>query len=477
MSTKWKSKRIGIGDEDLSSSFPDYEVVEHKILQFSNIDGGKFGNNKFYSAELQRASNGSWRIYTNFHRVADAEFVGTFETRGPGTEQEMRTEFQSLIKKKTGTRKGRDKYREIKFVKAKVGSPKARLITYGVDSKEIPQEKKKASNSKPKLDPNVISLVESVFNDSSNALTSVVDIKITADGFETPIGILSYGQIEDGQGALKEVSKAIKARDITRMRRLTSQYYSIIPHKLAFDITSQVIDSDERLQQELDVLQLMRDSLEVGSDAFIEGSAAKYYELGVDIAHIHSNADEAKRVVKFIEGTVGSTHASFAKRAKVKNVFKIILPHDRGRYDKCPVGNERELFHGSRNCNIVGILKRGLLIAPPEAPVSGWAFGKGSYFADMSSKSLQYSLKPFGKNHSTSCYLFLSRVKLGRQFVLNWGFPGYDVAKKCLTEGYDSTFGKASSGGLRYNEYITYKLEQNTLTHLVELERPTGIYY
>ena len=33
---------------------------------------------------------------------------------------------------------------------------------------------------------------------------------------------------------------------------------------------------------------------------------------------------------------------------------------------------------------------QGLRIAPPEAPVTGYMFGKGVYFADMVSKSANY---------------------------------------------------------------------------------------
>jgi poly [ADP-ribose] polymerase len=35
-------------------------------------------------------------------------------------------------------------------------------------------------------------------------------------------------------------------------------------------------------------------------------------------------------------------------------------------------------------------LSQGLRIAPPEAPVTGYMFGKGIYFADMVSKSANY---------------------------------------------------------------------------------------
>jgi poly [ADP-ribose] polymerase len=45
------------------------------------------------------------------------------------------------------------------------------------------------------------------------------------------------------------------------------------------------------------------------------------------------------------------------------------------------------LWHGSRTNNFVGILTEGLRIAPPEAPSSGYMFGKGLYFADVPSKS------------------------------------------------------------------------------------------
>jgi poly [ADP-ribose] polymerase len=54
------------------------------------------------------------------------------------------------------------------------------------------------------------------------------------------------------------------------------------------------------------------------------------------------------------------------------------------------LGNNMLLWHGSRVSNFVGILSQGLRIAPPEAPVSGYLFGKGIYLADMAEKSINY---------------------------------------------------------------------------------------
>jgi hypothetical protein len=41
--------------------------------------------------------------------------------------------------------------------------------------------------------------------------------------------------------------------------------------------------------------------------------------------------------------------------------------------------------------NMIGILSQGLRIAPPEAPSTGYMFGKGVYFADTFDKSANYT--------------------------------------------------------------------------------------
>lgn len=68
------------------------------------------------------------------------------------------------------------------------------------------------------------------------------------------------------------------------------------------------------------------------------------------------------------------------------------------------------LWHGSRLTNFVGILSQGLRIAPPEAPVTGYMFGKGVYFADMSSKSANYC---FTSRENNTGILLLCEVALG----------------------------------------------------------------
>lgn len=85
----------------------------------------------------------------------------------------------------------------------------------------------------------------------------------------------------------------------------------------------------------------------------------------------------------------------------IQNIYRISRPEEidrwiAGGYDaegmktKVVKDHRRLLWHGSRGCNIGGILSHGLRIAPPEAPANGKAFGKGIYLSDRACKSAAY---------------------------------------------------------------------------------------
>ena len=76
------------------------------------------------------------------------------------------------------------------------------------------------------------------------------------------------------------------------------------------------------------------------------------------------------------------------------------------------LGNRKLLWHGSGMSNYLGIMSQGLRIAPPEAPSTGYMFGKGVYFADLLSKSINYS------HGYKSQLLLLCEVALGNQLEL-----------------------------------------------------------
>jgi poly [ADP-ribose] polymerase len=57
--------------------------------------------------------------------------------------------------------------------------------------------------------------------------------------------------------------------------------------------------------------------------------------------------------------------------------------------------------------NMLGIMSQGLRIAPPEAPTTGYMFGKGVYFADTFNKSAHYT------SGYQTCLMLMCEVALG----------------------------------------------------------------
>lgn len=112
-------------------------------------------------------------------------------------------------------------------------------------------------------------------------------------------------------------------------------------------------------------------------------------------------------IQEYVANTHGATHSSYT--LEVLEVFSVARHGEKKRYKPfSKIANRMLLWHGSRITNFAGILSQvslcctyiswntpcpplqGLRIAPPEAPVTGYMFGKGVYFADMVSKSANY---------------------------------------------------------------------------------------
>jgi poly [ADP-ribose] polymerase len=158
------------------------------------------------------------------------------------------------------------------------------------------------------------------------------------------------------------------------------------------------------------------------------------------------------------------------------------------------MGNRMLLWHGSRLTNWMGILSQGLRIAPPEAPVTGYMFGKGLYFADVSSKSANYcctsadnstgimvlSEVALGKMYDCFAAEYMEKPKAGCDSTRGVGRVHPDPAHTAtLPDGVKVPLGPPVSqtihngGGytaLQYNEFIVYDVAQATIRYLLKLK-------
>jgi hypothetical protein len=78
-----------------------------------------------------------------------------------------------------------------------------------------------------------------------------------------------------------------------------------------------------------------------------------------------------------------------ANKRIITNIFEVIDKNE----NKLKNDNSKRilLFHGTKTQNILGILSKGLLIAPVESESSGNRFGNGIYLSDSFQKCLGYA--------------------------------------------------------------------------------------
>lgn len=139
------------------------------------------------------------------------------------------------------------------------------------------------------------------------------------------------------------------------------------------------------------------------------------------------------------------------------------------------------LFHGSRSCNIAGIIREGFRFPKELVGVmtNGSYFGSGTYYADDWGKSTNYcsvgdgrSLYVGSNGHipNRKSFMFAVDVILGNPFLAKTGH-GYTKPP----EPHHSVFGKAGftdswgySSGLQNNEWIVYQKNRANIRYLAE---------
>lgn len=460
-------------------AFPDkFDIVQKAVLQVTDI---KTNHNKYYAIELHRATHNGvdcFRVFTHYGRTDDLETnpnAGQRECRYFDSLPAAEANYQTILREKTGPRKG---YQEVALASSKIGSQKARGTASGtVDGKTLEKLKSTAgpapAASTSTLQAGVQNLVRYLYDEATSALTSTVAAKITANGIETPLGILTVGQIEKGEKLLAEIyalfqQKQGKQRN-DRLVELSGEFYTTIPHRLGRSrsaIDQAVINTLPGIHQKQETLQLMKDMLQVNGDGSVLFDAAvdkEYQALRCKLNWLDPQSGHFQELADHVVRSQLRTRS-----IQVKNIFTVKRAGEWEAFAK-DVGNEKLLFHGSRIQNWVGILSRGIVM--PKIAVSlgvqrtdvGW-LGNGIYFGDAACASAFYTSP--GKQNTR--LMTIARVALGKQreyTKITYGLAG-------PPDGYHSCLGVRNQPGLRSefqdDEYVIYRPQQHRLEYLVE---------
>lgn len=136
----------------------------------------------------------------------------------------------------------------------------------------------------------------------------------------------------------------------------------------------------------------------------------------------------------------------------------------------------------------VSILTNGLKIAPPEAPHTGYMFGKGIYFADVVTKSANYCAT--SRTNNTALMLMcqvalgnMQKLKTANHNIKNlpnsqWQSTGgvgmYWPMEWRAIDGCTAPFSNIETvkglSSLLYNEYVVYDPAQVKIKYLFKMK-------
>ncbi|KAH7913845.1 hypothetical protein BJ138DRAFT_1145132 [Hygrophoropsis aurantiaca] len=495
-------------------------VVTHQV--YSNAQGvwdamlnqTEVGSNKnkFYVIQLLHpiGNDSASLLYTRWGRVGEN---GQSQVKGPWPSITAVSEFKKQFRSKTGvsweSRQG-----------MVAGKGKYTWLERSFDDEDKPEEndsKEDVIIPDSKLHPELQTFCNLIFS------AKLIDAHLSSmnyDANKLPLGKLAKSTVLNGFAALKKLAEVIEtpngdmAKSLGGMQKaceqLSGEYYSIIPH--AFGRTRPtVINNMDLLKKELDLADALGD-MEVASKLITTSISTDdngnplnpldvhYNSLGLSFMEpIATTGKEFQTLSRYVTDTHGATHQYI--QPTILHAFRVEREMEtkawtEAGYDKLGPGDRMLLWHGSRTTNFAGILKQGLRIAPPEAPSTGYMFGKGVYFADMMSKSANYcyaylsgnigvlllcevAVRPFleqtGANYNADhqCKTAKKRATkgIGMTQPTNWQDAGMVLENKEL-EGCYMPKGPPSQvptpgAYLQYNEYIVYDPSQIRLRYLL----------
>uniref|UniRef100_A0A1L8DH70 Poly [ADP-ribose] polymerase n=1 Tax=Nyssomyia neivai TaxID=330878 RepID=A0A1L8DH70_9DIPT len=344
-----------------------------------------------------------------------------------------------------------------------------------------------------KLSVPVQSIIKMIFD--INAMKKVM-LEYELDMDKMPLGKLSEKQIKSAYGVLTELTKLIESGGSNaKFIDATNRFFTLIPHNFGVRAPP-LLDRADEIQSKIAMLDSLLEIEVAYSLLKTEGASdvnpvdTHYDQLKTELVVLDRASEEFAMLTKYVKNTHATTHNNYDLH--IEEIFKVKRSGEDRRYKPFrKLHNRQLLWHGSRTTNYAGILSHGLKIAPPEAPVTGYMFGKGIYFADMVSKSANYCCTSFGNDTGL---MLLCEVALGnmqeftnanyvtklptdKHSVKGIGKSCPDPAQRHIrADGVEIPLGtavqekKIKNTSLLYNEYIVYDAAQVNIQYLFKMK-------
>ncbi|XP_061668275.1 poly [ADP-ribose] polymerase 1 [Syngnathoides biaculeatus] len=442
------------------------------------------GTNSYYKLQLLEddVQKRYW-VFRSWGRVGTT--IGGNKLEKIGDKNSALSNFMSVYKEKTGNEWGTTDFTKYpnKFYPLE--------IDYGQDEEAV-KRLTSTAGTKSKLAKPVQDLIKLIF-DVESMKKAMVEFEI--DLQKMPLGKLSKRQIQSAYALLTEVQQAVSDRvPDANILDLSNRFYTLIPHDFGMK-KPPLLSNLECIQAKVQMLDNLLD-IEVAY-SLLRGGAQddqsdpidiNYEKLKTDIHVVDKDTQEAEIIMQYVKNTHAATHNTYT--LEVQEIFKINREGERQRFQPFEeLHNHQLLWHGSRATNYAGILSQGLRIAPPEAPVTGYMFGKGVYFADMVSKSANYchtshsdpvgllllAEVALGNMHELKKASHITKLPKGKHSVKGLGRTAPESSATTTLDGVEVPLGKGANTNiddtsLLYNEYIVYDVAQINLKYLLKIK-------
>ncbi|KAJ7561684.1 hypothetical protein O6H91_03G037600 [Diphasiastrum complanatum] len=448
------------GLQDVGHVLEEGKTIYNTTLNLSDLSTGI---NSYYILQvIEEDQRKVFRLFRKWGRVGNSKIGG--QKLDLHSKTAAICEFKRLFREKTGN--SWEAWESRTDFEKQPGKFYPLEIDYGVE--ENPQKAIIPSGSKNKLDPRLLTLMKMLFDVETYRL-AMLEFEINVS--EMPLGKLSKRHIERGFQVLTELQNIMNLTEPSTGRKegllvdASNRFFTLIP-----TVHPHVIRDMDDLKAKIQMLEALRD-IEIASQLLNSGEEdmdedpidLNYKKLNCAMSPLSHDSLEFDLVRKYLERTHAPTHKDWA--LELEDVFSVRRYGENDSFAtfKASLRNRMLLWHGSRLTNYVGILSQGLRVAPPEAPATGYMFGKGVYFADLVSKSAQYC---YTSKANPVGLMLLSEVALGEMKELK--------SAKYMEkppEGFNSTKGL---GQTKPNE-STFEYLDNDVTVPCGLPVPSGV--
>ncbi|KAK4418372.1 Poly [ADP-ribose] polymerase 1 [Sesamum alatum] len=471
------------GLQDSGHILEDGKSIYNTTLNMSDLSTGV---NSYYILQIiQDDKSSDCYVFRKWGRVGNEKIGGN--KLEEMSKSDAIQEFKRLFLDKTGN--SWEAWEDKKDFHKQPGRFYPLDIDYGV--KDL-SKKKQLNFSSSQLAPQLVELMKMLFNvETYRAAMMEFEINLS----EMPLGKLSKSNIQKGFEALTQIQNLLN--DITYAPNVkesllvdaSNRFFTVIP-----SIHPHVIKDEDEFKAKVKMLEALQDieiaSRLVGFDADSDESIdEKYAKLRCYVSPLSRDSEDFQLIEKYLNTTHAPTHTEWA--LELEEVFSLEREGEVDKYApyRAKLKNRMLLWHGSRLTNFVGILSQGLRIAPPEAPATGYMFGKGVYFADLVSKSAQYC---YTDRKNPVGLMLLSEVALGEVYELTKSqYMDKPPKGKHSTKGLGKKVplesehvkwrdevvvpcgkpvaSKVKTSELMYNEYIVYNTAQVKMQFLLKV--------